>query len=643
MTIQYTPLADRLLAYLAADRLNLSAQSSSLNTSILLSSDLFNQEGGIVTANYGFDGYMGIPGMDGTDAESQQIAFDNNVAWNNLGDLSTTTQRAYTSAISTDTVQSVYGVNLEKNDNIPIVFAWPIFPTTLNPTDFQVMLNTGEIVTPAIASLIPNSEYNERQTVVITGNFGNRLTPGTEGAIYPVSVGTVLDSTPLEMVGPNGPVSAVGITIDSLNPYVAGNGPKIVAAKLDRFSDLGEGAPLWLATNQNNSGGDLYGDQAQFRLRIYTSAGFSPDGIASLLPTEFERYFQLQAEDITGRTVILTQTGVDYEIPGFGLVQVLGLADLAGVQDSYDLTYIEDHDNYYDIILKGDEAAVRQIKRVALPSEGDYSAVYNPGGPGNDPENGPPGPFTVSSSPQVIEVTDTIGQPTKVSYVEVDGPVLRNPFSGTPIGQEVGLAVKDLATGHEIYQYTDPDGKVFYASFAAADDQATDLTTAIANPTAIDLINARGFTAGSSVTVSGSYSREAFFDGSMGFYRLLDDNGAVLDPLTGGVINPGQVGYQEAALADSNRLQATGSTLTAEDLETRAFSFNILGGELYAPFLTVNDSLSGINQTYFAFGSANPDGISHSTNLGPNVIGFEDFLGGGDLDFDDIIVRFTLT
>jgi hypothetical protein len=102
-------------------------------------------------------------------------------------------------------------------------------------------------------------------------------------------VGIVLDATPLEMVGPNGPISPVGIAIDSLNPYVQGNGPKIVAAKLDRFSDLGEGAPLWLTTNQNNSGVDLYGDQAQFRLRIYTSAGFSPDGIASLLPTEFGR------------------------------------------------------------------------------------------------------------------------------------------------------------------------------------------------------------------------------------------------------------------------------------------------------------------------------------------------------------------
>jgi hypothetical protein len=643
MTIQYTPLADRLLAFLAADRLNPVPQSSSLNSSILLSSDLFDQQGTIFTANYGFDGYMGIPGMDGTDAQSQQIAFDNNVAWNNLGELSTTTQRAYTSAISTDSVQSIYGIYLEKNDNIPIVFTWPILPTTLNPTDFQVILNTGDIITPAIASLIPNSEYNERQTVVITGNFGNRLTPGTEGAIYPISVGTVLDATPLEMVGPNGSISAVGIAIDSLNPYVQGNGPKIVAAKLDRFSDLGEGAPLWLTTNQNNSGVDLYGDQAQFRLRIYTSAGFSPDGIASLLPTEFGRYFQLQAEDVNGQAVTLTQTGINYEIAGFGSVQVVGLADLAGVQDSYDLTYIEDHDNYYDIILRGDEAAVRQIKKVALPSEGDYSAVYNPGGPGNDPENGPPGPFTVPSSPQVIEVRDTIGQQAKVSYVEVDGPVLRNPFSGTPIGQQVGLAVADLATGHEIYQYTDPDGKVFYASFAAVSDQATDLTTAIADPTAIDLIDARGFSTDSTVTVSGSYSREAFFDGSMGFYRLFNNDGAVSDPLTGNVINPGQPGYQEAALADSNRLTTADAILTAANLETKAFSFNILGGELYAPFLEVNDSVSGINHTYFAFGAANPDGISHSTNLGPNVVGFEDFLGGGDLDFDDIIVRFTLT
>lgn len=79
-----------------------------------------------------------------------------------------------------------------------------------------------------------------------------------------------------------------------------------------------------------------------------------------------------------------------------------------------------------------------------------------------------------------------------------------------------------------------------------------------------------------------------------------------------------------------------------EDLEIRVFFFNILGGELYVLFLMVNDSFFGINQIYFVFGLVNLDGISYSINLGFNVIGFEDFFGGGDLDFDDIIVRFML-
>lgn len=643
-TIQYTPLAQKLLTYLATDRLNTSGQSNSLNTNILLSSDLFAAQSGIFTANYGFEGYMGIPGMDGTDAASQQIAFDNNVAWNNLGDLTGATQRAYTSAISTDTVQRTYGVDIEKNDNIPIVFTGPLLPETVNPTDFQVILNTGNIVTPVIASFLPNSEYNERQTVVITGEFGNRLTPGQAGAIYPVSVQTVLDSTPLEMLGTNGPVNAVGLTIDSLNPYVAGNGPKIVAAKLNRFSDLGEGAPIWLATNQNNSGSDLYGNQAQFRLRIYTSAGFSPDGIASLLPTEFGRYFRLQAEDRDGQTVNLTQTSIDYEIAGFGVVRVVGLADLAAAQDTYDLTYIEDHDNYYDIILAGDEAAVRQIKGVEMPSAGDYSPVYNPGGPGNDPENGPPGPFTVPSSPHTVNVENDLEQNSNISYVEVDGPVMRNPFSGIPIGNNLGLAVKDLATGHEIYNYVDPNGKNFYASFPAATAEATDLTTAISHPIPIDLIDARNFTLDTTVTVSGSYSREAAFESSMGFYRLLDNDGSVLDPLTGAILLPGQAGYTEAALSGTNRLQSPGSTLTVGNLETKSFAFNILGGELYAPFLQVNNpDADGFTEiVYFAFGASNSDALSHGTKLGANVIGFEDLLVGGDFDFDDIILRFSL-
>ena len=61
--------------------------------------------------------------------------------------------------------------------------------------------------------------------------------------------------------------------------------PKIVAAKLNYYSPLGEGGPAAVgAAFTNNDGADLYGEAAQYRLRLYTSAGFSPDGIASLLP-----------------------------------------------------------------------------------------------------------------------------------------------------------------------------------------------------------------------------------------------------------------------------------------------------------------------------------------------------------------------
>lgn len=66
-----------------------------------------------------------------------------------------------------------------------------------------------------------------------------------------------------------------------------------------------------------------------------------------------------------------------------------------------------------------------------------------------------------------------------------------------------------------------------------------DLIMAIVNFMVIDLINVRGFMVGSFVIVLGFYSWEVFFDGFMGFYWFLDDNGVVLDFLIGGVINLG--------------------------------------------------------------------------------------------------------
>ena len=59
---------------------------------------------------------------------------------------------------------------------------------------------------------------------------------------------------------------------------------------------------------------------------------------------------------------------------------------------------------------------------------------------------------------------------------------------------------------------------------------------------------------------------------------------------------------------------------------------------MYAPLIT--NKASG--ERYFAFAAANADGLAHYTAFGANGWGVEDIIGGGDHDYDDMIVRFNL-
>jgi hypothetical protein len=56
-----------------------------------------------------------------------------------------------------------------------------------------------------------------------------------------------------------------------------------------------------------------------------------------------------------------------------------------------------------------------------------------------------------------------------------------------------------------------------------------------------------------------------------------------------------------------------------------------------APFAQVN------GDTFFAFGAANVDNIGHFRVLGNNMIGLEDLRGGGDRDFNDVILKFSFS
>jgi hypothetical protein len=391
----------------------------SLKHDILINADYWTQKPQIIGAGLGFTQILGVPGAD-TTPEGQQAVIDAGGAWEILSTSNPNPPlRAYTSAASTQGMAMGYGKPIVGGGGFPVEFSWPVLPSTVDGTDFEVTLNTGKKVVAQAASINPNLEYNERSTVVIISDeFGNRIEPGKPGAVYPVKLKIIRDATPLTLVGPKRRMrTAVGMIYGNGKKPMTGYyaGPKLCAAKLSRLSTAGEGGPAAFTSGYlPNDGAALYGSNAQYRLRVLTTGGFSPDGVRSLYPTEFADYFSVQIKDRGGKTVYLTEPHKTYQLKA-GSITVLGLADLATAEYSYDDGYVEDHDNQIDIILQGDEAVMRRITHVLVPSTTPpYKPFYNPGGPGNNPTPGVT--YTKPTSSIKQSVTIAIDDPMTVTY-----------------------------------------------------------------------------------------------------------------------------------------------------------------------------------------------------------------------------------
>ena len=133
-----------------------------------------------------------------------------------------------------------------------------------------------------------------------------------------------------------------------------------------------------------------------------------------------------------------------------------------------------------------------------------------------------------------------------------------------------------------------------------------------------------------------SVAREADFDSTVGFYKIQNANGAVTDPVTGSLITPGTEGYSAAALDSSNLYSSFGALSTVDDSTVKNSISSFSDFEMLAPYASVSNT----GKTYFAFAEANADGISHFREFGNGTIGLEDTYGGGDQDFDDLILGF---
>ncbi len=152
-----------------------------------------------------------------------------------------------------------------------------------------------------------------------------------------------------------------------------------------------------------------------------------------------------------------------------------------------------------------------------------------------------------------------------------------------------------------------------------------------ANDEVINLSNETG-----SLTANFSVFREAAFNNTVGFYQTLDASGAVSDPITGATLSPGDAGYREAALA--NQLDVT---LAGQNGQVVTGTATFAAGGFLGTFLAVDGTDIANSDVFFSFGAAN-GGDDHVRQLGDNTFGFEDLVGLGDADFNDVVVRFSL-
>lgn len=384
----------------------------------LKEADYWSDEPGILSAGMGFEGIIGWPEVNQETVREAEGSWYGSVMCTNGED---PPAGAYTSTVSTAGIELFYKGTAEDDDGLPIVFSWPVATETVDLTDFQFTLNTGDIVFPNSAGMLPNWELNERNTVVVFGDFGNRGLSSEEGAVFPVRLDIVEDETPLLLIGPNGQeFNAVGLSWETdTSPY--DSGPKLVGAKLNHVGNeaLGEGG-LGFGTRSGvlpNDELSLY-DEGDFRIRVLTTGGFSPDGITGLTPTMFEDFFRIHANGSNGELVLLEKVGQEYLVAG-GTLRIVGLSDLGQKENPdegifYDDCYAEDRDNYIDIILVGDEAAARNITHVEIPSlEGGYNAFYNPGGPGPEPFEGVR--YTAPGPADLEPVINALDNPMRVS------------------------------------------------------------------------------------------------------------------------------------------------------------------------------------------------------------------------------------
>ena len=136
---------------------------------------------------------------------------------------------------------------------------------------------------------------------------------------------------------------------------------------------------------------------------------------------------------------------------------------------------------------------------------------------------------------------------------------------------------------------------------------------------------------------------DAVYQSQIGFYVVKDALGTI-ELADGNTIKPGDANY--AMVAVKNAIVNAGLQSNRIDSKTNQ---PIAGGQIYAPVVvtqgTMNDFVNQTSknvQSYFNYVGANTDKVDHFRQIGANTFGVEDVYGGGDRDFNDIVIQMNI-
>jgi hypothetical protein len=120
-------------------------------------------------------------------------------------------------------------------------------------------------------------------------------------------------------------------------------------------------------------------------------------------------------------------------------------------------------------------------------------------------------------------------------------------------------------------------------------------------------------------------TREAAQQNRFSFYEIDDAQGTIAG------LRPEDPDYAQAALARV----APGLELKGRNGVELTRTATLAGCKLYAPILFPNGDR---HNPFFAFDAANPGDAEQMQSPSPNIFAFEDIRGGGDRDFNDLVV-----